>query len=130
MKKVIVLTLLVMVLLSSICMAYTPSRDWEPIGTHLGANYYYDKSNIQYSENKLFCHVWVMAIKNDVPVLLLYVYTKNKTHAQLCYFVCLDYNSKKDYYELWGPFSLDGNKKYSPIPKNNIHQSIYNAVFP
>lgn len=110
-------------------MAYTPhSNQWELVGTYDENIVYYDKTNIQYCQDKSSCYVWVMNI-GQFRTISLWVYQNNMTCSHLCYFVYADYSGKDAFDPLYGPRFIEKKPESISINTSKIHRFIYNKVF-
>ena len=72
MKKIIAITLLFMFLLSSVCMAYTPSPDrWGILKQDSEDTIYYDKSCCHTNDGSFSKSMWILWLPKDKNVRVL-----------------------------------------------------------
>lgn len=125
-KKVIMLTVLFMFLLSSACAAYQPDpHRWEWIYSDDEVGYFCDKQTVRYYDSGDTCDVWIMKV---IPATKTYsaehwLYKKNRTFSIQSY---IDYDEKTgkvlDSYTYSYP-------DYNVIPPGTIAEVIYKHLF-
>ena len=125
MKKTIILTVLLL-LLSSVCMAQSNSDRWTKVHVDESCGLYYDAQTMQYNSNQTECNVWIMFImpkENEYEVC----YVNIKKDRNL-YF--------KEYYSyhLYTGELLDcvtQSEEYRiTIPPLSRFEMLYNLLFP
>lgn len=123
MKNIIAITLLFMILLSSVCMAYTPDlEEWEFLGESDGYVYYHGKQ-FQCANNNYY--VWIIpSDSTDVQPLVLCAFNnQNKTYACLWYFL---FSSETK--QILGPYVIEELVEWRPIQKGSVFEKLYYKI--
>lgn len=129
MKKVITLTLLLMLLISSVCMAYTPdSEEWEIIYVENNNAYYIKKDCIQYFDNGNTAIFWLTRANFRTPTIWFYqlLIKKDMTYANLCDIAVMPHLNGA----VIGPYTNEKEPYFSDILPNSREEAIYKRVFP
>ena len=123
MKKIIAITLLFMILLSSVCMAYTPDpEEWELLGESDGYVYYNGKQ-FQCANNTYY--VWIIpADSGDVQPLVQCAFNNlDETYACLWYFLF-----STETKQILGPYRMEEFVEWRPIEKGSVFEKLYHKI--
>lgn len=125
-KKIIALTLLLMLLLSSVCMAFQPDPNrWAWVSSNDRIGVFYDKQTISYYDYGNTCELWVMLVYPDDGVYSIsnLSFAKDRTMRPIS-FIKYDSNTGK---------LLDArtfaNEAPSPIPPDSFAEILYTMIF-
>ena len=126
MKKIVVLTLLIIFLLSSICFAGNVDLDkWEWVVGNGRINYYHDKQSIQYLNdgNECSVHILRMNYEEENRSIAQFLIKKNKTITFLSLSVC-------DFETGYVINSFTPEQEYVSIEKRPLYEILYDTFFP
>lgn len=125
MKKIVALTLVFMLLLSSVCLAFQPDPDrWGWIYSDDRVGIFYDKQTMDYYDNWYTCKVWLMKVypnKDSYKIQKIFI-KKNRTMSIMST-AEYDSNGKIISSESWQ------YPDYDEIVPDSIGEAIYEYFF-